>query len=305
MTLLQQILTESVDSSSDLASILRKCRVLAQRLGHDGFKDWVTHELEGYPDGSELPPYRISRNNLVLGHFVGGLGQQVSGAQIADSSIPEEFRDMLTEIRFFEGVAWIQEHLRTSGGGYLRTAWPPEACRLIGQGTIFRGMHLLEAHQVITTATLARALDSIRNKVVKFALELESRDPEAGEAMKNENQIPKEQVQQIFNTVIKGDVGNVAQGGSDFTQQATMQIRKGDIDSLVTAISHLGISPEDVHELRSAVADEPAAGNAGFGKKVTGWIGKIVSKAARGACTVSTSVASHVITDALKKYYGI
>src|ERR1035437_309350 len=153
MTLLQQILTETVDSSSDLASILRKCRVLPQRLGHDGFKEWVTHELEGYPNGSELPPYRVSRNNLVLGHFVGGLGQQVSGAQIADSSIPEEFSEMLTEARFFEGAAWTQEHLRTSEDGTLPAAWPPEACRLIGQGTIFRGMHLLEAHQVIPTAT--------------------------------------------------------------------------------------------------------------------------------------------------------
>ncbi len=163
----------------------------------------------------------------------------------------------------------------------------------------------MQACQVVSDAELAGILDTIRNKVLNFVLELESRNPEAGEPVNDKNQVPKEQVQQVFNTVIKGDVTNMAQGGSGFTQQAMMQVRKGDLDALIRAISEFGIGADEMHELRNAVSDEPTAIEGNFGKKVTFWIGKIVSKAAQGAYTVSTSVAGNVITEALKKYYGI
>src|SRR2546422_102219 len=275
MSLLQQIQMEVVDSSSDLSSILRKCRILAQRLAHEGFKEWIIHELEGYPDGSDLPEYRVCRRGVVLGHFVGAFGSEVKNVQIPTSSLPERFRVPLTRARFPQGVAAIKELLDSSDTGSLRCAWPAEAYQFIGQGDIVEHMNLIQAVQVITTAELAGILDSIRNKVLNFVLELESRNPEAGEAVNDKNQIPKEQVQQIFKTVIKGDVTNLAQGGSHFTQQSIKQIKKGDIESLIRAMAELGISTGDVDELRSAVTDEPKLPKKdGFGKKVTSWIGK-------------------------------
>ena len=305
MTLLQQIQMEVVDSSSDLASVLRKCRILAQRLGHEGFKEWVIHELEGYPIGSELPEYRVSSRTVVLGHFFGAFGRRMNNVPIPASSIPDEVRKLLTQVRFPQGVAAIKQQLDSSEKGILRFAWPAEAYQIVGQEDIIEDMNLMQAFQVLSAAELAGVLDRIRNKILTFVLELESRNPEAGEAVKYKNQIPPDQVQHIFNTVIKGDVTNMAQGSSHFSQQAMMQVKKGDIDSLIRTISELGIDAEDVDELRSAVTDESNASKAGFGKKVTAWIGKIVSKAAQGAYTVSTNVAGSVIAEALKKYYGI
>jgi hypothetical protein len=296
---------EVVDSSSDLSNVLRKCRILAQRLNHEGFKQWVAHELEGYPPGSELPDYRVCRHNMVLGHFVGPFGSGIKGAQIPHSAIPDEFRDMLTEVRFFDGVAYLTESIRTTTKGHVQSKWPAEACGLIGQGTIFAHMNLVEAYQVVTTATVAGILDNIRNRILNFVLELETRNPDAGEPVKNKNEIPREQVQHIFNTTINGGVGNLAQGSSDFSQQANVQVNKGDIDSLVRELCEIGIAGRDIQELRSAVSEEPAAPKGKFGNKVTAWIGKAICKAGEGAYKVSTSVAADVITQALKKYYGI
>ena len=53
MTLLQQIQNEAVDASGDVAPLLRRCRILAQRLAVDEFKSWVIWELEGYPTDEE------------------------------------------------------------------------------------------------------------------------------------------------------------------------------------------------------------------------------------------------------------
>jgi hypothetical protein len=75
MTLLQQIQTEAVDTHGDLAALLRKCRILAQRLGVDEFKKWVVYELEGYPSQEQPPEYRIIRTPVILGHFSGYGGQ--------------------------------------------------------------------------------------------------------------------------------------------------------------------------------------------------------------------------------------
>jgi hypothetical protein len=70
VTLLEQIQNESVDGSWDLATVLRKCRVLAAKLKNDPFEDWVIHELEGYFNAA-LPEYRILHGQC-YGTFSGG-----------------------------------------------------------------------------------------------------------------------------------------------------------------------------------------------------------------------------------------
>ena len=55
MTLLQEIQTETSSSGGDLATILRKCKILAARLGSEEFARWITCELDGYPDDQPIP----------------------------------------------------------------------------------------------------------------------------------------------------------------------------------------------------------------------------------------------------------
>lgn len=58
MTLLREIQTEVSTSGGDLATILRKCKILAARLGSAEFARWVTWELDGYPEDQPIPSYR-------------------------------------------------------------------------------------------------------------------------------------------------------------------------------------------------------------------------------------------------------
>lgn len=37
------------------------CKLLAARISHQAFGEWVDHELNGYPNVSGLPDYRIIR----------------------------------------------------------------------------------------------------------------------------------------------------------------------------------------------------------------------------------------------------
>lgn len=57
MGLLDEIRDGAVDSNVPLAALLWNSLVLAARLGHQDFKDWVQHELSDYPENVSLPPY--------------------------------------------------------------------------------------------------------------------------------------------------------------------------------------------------------------------------------------------------------
>ena len=59
MSLLREIQSAAVDANVDVTVVLRKCKVLAARLGNEDFKLWVENELNGYKSKDTLPEYRI------------------------------------------------------------------------------------------------------------------------------------------------------------------------------------------------------------------------------------------------------
>ncbi|MBA2598569.1 MAG: hypothetical protein H0V00_18260 [Chloroflexia bacterium] len=59
MGLLDDIRDGAIRCSSDIDGVLRQCLLLAAKLGHEPFRQWVESELNGYPDRASLPDYRI------------------------------------------------------------------------------------------------------------------------------------------------------------------------------------------------------------------------------------------------------
>ncbi len=133
-----------------------------------------------------------------------------------------------------------------------------------------------------------------KNRILNFALELESKDPQAGEGTGKSNVIPDQKVSQIFNTYITGNVGNIASGGSGFSQSSTINISQGNVGQLLEYLKSHGISEEDTQELKEAInTDGYISGEKErFGSKVSNWIGKMKTKSVSGLCEISTSTAS-------------
>lgn len=70
MSILEEIQAAAVDGTSDLGSLLRKCKLLAARLGSEPLENWLLWESNGYPENVEVPEYRIWSLQL-KGHFFG------------------------------------------------------------------------------------------------------------------------------------------------------------------------------------------------------------------------------------------
>src|SRR5579871_3717688 len=77
MGLLEDIQNAAVDGRSDLGSILRKCKLLASRLGSKPLEDWLVWESNGYPPEVDVPDYR-KWSLQIRGHFAGPFGSQVN-----------------------------------------------------------------------------------------------------------------------------------------------------------------------------------------------------------------------------------
>jgi hypothetical protein len=303
MSLLREIQDAAVDATTPLAVVLRKCMVLSARLGHEPFKKWVDEELNGYLPDAELPAYRRIDGLTSIGSFAGPFGAQMKNVPLATAPIPAELRDQFTQAQFREGVAKLAELVK-KGEGTLVSRWPGDLVYHVAD-KYYKGYALLSAHVEIPKSAIVGVLDAVRNKALKFALEIEQQNPAAGEVSPGTKPVAEERVAQIFNTYIMGAAQNVAVGSPGAVQHA-QQIQAGDMPGLKRFLADQGVQPTDLAELEGAIAGDPKPG-AGqpLGRRVTGWMGTMFSKAASGAWKVGTSSAADLLTAALKAYYGL
>ena len=221
MSLLRQIQDAAVDSSVELPTLLRKCKILAFRLGNEDFKRWIDNELSGYDEKDDLPEYRILNVNS-KGHFSGAFGSGLKNADIPLLCVPEDFRESLGHSYLMQPIAAIASLVSSQSSGTIQEAWNPDWVAHFGRN-IYERMVCMQAWKVIPASALVAALDTVRTRVLNFVLEIEAQNPAAVEAMIDEKPVPPEKVQQIFNTYITGTVQNLASGSTNVSQHAKWQ----------------------------------------------------------------------------------
>jgi hypothetical protein len=304
MTLLEQIQNEAVDGESDLATVLRKCRVLAVRLKNQEFTEWVKHELDGYPN-DEIPEYRIL-NGHAQGNFYGAMGSGVTNVPLlADDINPEEVRDRLFRVKLNEGVASLLASLgraREQGGVY-QVAWPPEAFAFYESSNVADHLVLGQAWTYVSDNMLVGVLDTIRNRILNFILEIMEENPDAGEAPIGSPAVPPERTHQIFQNVfnIHGDVANLA-GGSVGSQINVNTVRPGDIGSLRAFLQEAGLPAADITELERAIKREPGIRSVEAGRETSSWWSRTLQKIKSGTFSLALSASEELLKQGIDTF---
>ncbi|MFM5478336.1 hypothetical protein ACET81_20700 [Aeromonas veronii] len=57
--LIPELIAMASDPSVKTADLLRKAKVAARQLQQPAWASWIDHELNGYPEGVKMPPYRL------------------------------------------------------------------------------------------------------------------------------------------------------------------------------------------------------------------------------------------------------
>src|SRR5437588_368821 len=133
MTLLAEIQTDAIDTSVSVSVLLRKCLLLAARLGHAPLREWVENELNGYPNGDVVPPYRAKQPARVRGDFSGPMNFCWQGAEIPKSAVPEQWRETLFTVEFTSSVAEYEALVATDDGSF-RIPWPTDVVTQVATG---------------------------------------------------------------------------------------------------------------------------------------------------------------------------
>ena len=304
LSLLREIQSAAVSSGAPVSELLRRCKILAARLGSAEFAKWADQELNGYPDKDSLPEYRVLRHVESKGHFVGPYGKQVKNAPIPPTCLPDDWQDWARTEYLNSGVGGYEELLRKQDDGMFQSPWPADLLRLVGQD-IYEYMNCVQAWKVIPRGSIIGLTDAIRNRVLGFALEIERANPSAGEASLNSNPVPLSTVSQVFHTQIYGNVANLASGNRDVRQSGEVNVSRGDLAQLDGALRELRVSAEDITALHEALTEDRREQNKGIGSRAAAWMGTMLSKAASGAWETSLSAASAVLPKLISQHLGL
>jgi len=265
MSLLRNIQESAIDANEPISVLLRQCKILAARLGSPEFKNWVEYELNGYAENDDIPKYRIM-TVMCKGHFVGPFGSSLNNVEIPSRSIPEDFREGLFTSYLILPISAIKSLIDSSNNGTIAECWSADITAVVG-AEIYQEMNCLQAWKVIPVNTLVGILDMIRNKVLDFVLEIESENPQAGDASLNSQPVAKEKVQQIFNTYISGNVQNIAIGNKDFKQISENGLNDETFNNLLDALKKVKNSNQITSEFTSIVEEMKASKDSSDFKK--------------------------------------
>jgi hypothetical protein len=296
LELLRKIQDGAVSSSVPVSELLRRCQVLAVRIGLSELGEWVRYELNGYPPEVELPAYRVLYG-VAKGHFLGPFGSGLRNATLPASNLPAEYRDWGRKAFIRQPIVALEEVATGKDKGPVHIPWPGDLVARV-QDRFMQHMTLAQAWLDLARSDFVSAVESVRNRVLSFALDAEQyvkddtppSDPARAAELSN-----------VFHTHIYGSVGNLAQGSTNVTQ--TTGIPPGDLQRLLAELRSVGVPNDDVQELEKAVQEDGTPPKGKLGPRVAKWLGGMLSKAVSGTWSVATSTATEVLPKLIERYY--
>lgn len=302
-TLLKRVIDEATDSSSNIGEVLRLCMRLGTILKNEELTAWARLEASGYPHEGELPEYRkipVEARGTFFGPFQSG----IKNAHIPKSAIDAEHREALFTASIFDPVGELERIAgKSASDDTLQQNWPADAIAYYQQKEMYtNGLVLASAWRVLSRNTFAGVLETIRTRILDFALKIEAELDIDEQDKDNRTTIESSRVTQIFNTTITG--GTVAFSGTGDVNQTVNQVIAGDIDSLKNALKELGIGAEDIAEVEQAINDD-AKSKTKPGPKVSEWVGKVLVKGVKTTGKIATGAIGGLLAQAIARYHGI
>lgn len=240
---------EALDSNAPIAELLRKAIVVAKKLSVREFDLWASNELSGYPSDVTVPPYRIIRGEIKAWNPYHGWIPVL----MQDSEQAERLSMRANN----QGVAELESLLKSKDdGGLLQMPFSKSV-----EQSLMSGMSVnLVPTLVVPRTAVVRILDTVRNAVLNWSLQLE-RDGILGEGLSfsvDERRIAAGHVYNIthFHGSVSGS--QIQQFSTDSTQSQSsgpdLAALARFVGQLRESAPELALSPEKQEELQADLA---------------------------------------------------
>ncbi len=305
MSLLREIQEAIIDPKSELGPILLKLRLLADRLGSDQLEEWVKYETEGYPPTEDVPEYRQVGVSF-SGSFY-NVAWKAENQPIPSALIEEFCGKAWTTKEMRESIAAIDSLLRKcEDGGKIGI----DASNLILmlQGKIMEGMNCNSVTGTISSTAVREIQNTVRTRILELTMKLEKEVPSAaeitiGKSLKTDAEIT-EKVEQVVHMTVHGTNTMITNTGAQ--AKVTVNNVQGDVTSVVSELVNAGVPESAAKEFSEIIASEkPDKPETSFGKKAAEWLGTMLPTIAEGTWGIGISVATRVLEEVAKRYYGL
>jgi hypothetical protein len=299
--LLDDIIKLATDGGTSVPTLLRNCQVLANKLKNENLKTWTSQELNGYEDRSKVPQYRILPAESE-GTFVTTFGNQAFRS-IPSVKLEPRHREFADSVRVGESIAAL-ENIIASNQSEVFYPWNNNFV-LYYQNKLLKNWGLIKAHQLVSLSAIIGIVDTVRNRVLEMALEIQNEvgtaDTELSKAASNTTEAEK--IDQKVTTIIYGKTVVFAPGSTNVhTSTSEQNIVAGDWESLKQALTNAGIEEPEVEALSIAVKQD---GGQKAGSAVQSWIAKNASKVLVNGMKMGAEVGKTLLTEWLMRHYGL
>ena len=306
MGLLQEIQEAVISDQKEIGPLLYKLRFLASRLGNDPLEDWIRHELDGYPQDVDVPSYRIIGVSYTA-TFFGPFNSGVQNAPIPPALIEKFANDSWNNKKIRQSMSSIDKLVKDSSEtGIIEISASNLILAL--QGKIYPDFSCNQVTGTISNASLVEIQNSVRSRILELVIQIESKIPQSIEIdVKNvKPKIPENQseITSITNTIVYGDLNSMSNSG--YNNRIEVKIEKGSRESLLGSLVRAGMPEDDARALvEIAESEQPEGPDEPLGNNAKKWLLDKLGKGSAAVWKMSTSTATTLVTEYLKKYYGL
>lgn len=238
---------DALDAAIPVTSLLRKALVVARKLDVQEFEEWTSNELNGYPEKTVVPEYRIIHGDVKAFNPYNGIGMPMI---MEDTEGAERLSRRGNNQRAAELEALLAG---TDKNGTLQMPFPKAvANRLMSHSNLPVVPTLL-----VPRTEIVGILDAVRNIILNWSLRLE-KDGIVGTGVSFSQTEKQKAANAVYNvTHFHGDVsGSQIQQFSESSSQ--MQSHSVDLAALTRFIDELrkGLPQLD---LRAEIRNEASA----------------------------------------------
>lgn len=291
MKLIDEIISMSSDGQVRIADGLRKCLILSFQLKNEKLKAWVEKELNGFDKEDIIPRYR-QMNPHSKGNFSGPGGARLTNRPLPIAVLKREHWDLLSN-RMAQPIASYESLIAAGPQQNVSIPWAPDLI-LEYQESFIEGFALSSAWQEIPMSLVIGLCEAVRNRLLRFALELKD---EMGHVGNEPSAVPAATVEAAVVNYIYGGTNVIAGTAADFSQIGNVEIAADDFASLAKALAEIGIPEKQIDELKIAVE----ADHKNFGSRTKAWLKSIGTAGVRAGVTIGQDV----VKDMLLRYFNL
>ncbi|MEU4265629.1 AbiTii domain-containing protein [Streptomyces argenteolus] len=222
-TLLAEIERDVLNEDVHLASILRKCIVLAGRADAGELRSWATKELRGYEVDDTVPDYREVGAPISI-DAVAGMNR-ITGQNISPRVLPDFVRDRISDkYTFYVGIGEIEATIVGANNTHVRLSLPgaTDIAAIMNRDANIAHQQITAVYWTVAVSALRAILDNVRTTLAEMVAELHVIAPDSPEP-------DAKQIDKAISVAVEGSGHTINVLAPQDSSQATVGAPAGDM----------------------------------------------------------------------------